>query len=155
RTAWSFTPFRTQGGDDPEDQRPACRGDARSQHSTCCQGTVDFHACAGCHQRRHPTAADQTAMTFQCERCGRAGRYSTWVTARWRNGNTMQRCDYCGEPHSCAYGRAASAIHPPLLSVDQPGILTPWVDRSYKPYKPGTYECEFSDCHALRLQWDG
>lgn len=67
----------------------------------------------------------------------------------------MQRCDYCGEPHSCAYGRAASAIHPSLLSIDQPGCLTPWVDRAYRPYKPGVYECAFSDAPQLRLQWDG
>lgn len=95
-------------------------------------------------------------MTFQCERCHRTGRYSTWVTARWRDGNTMQRCDYCGTPHSCAYGRPASAITPPLADIDSPnGVVSPWFDRAYRPYLPGTFECEFDGNINLRLQWNG
>lgn len=96
-------------------------------------------------------------MIFQCERCQRAGRYSTWVTARWREQNMMQRCDYCGTPHSCAYGRVASAISPPLRDIGDPctTVISPWCDARYRPYRAGVYECEFRDESRLRLKWDG
>lgn len=89
---------------------------------------------------------------FQCERCLRTGRYSSWVMARWRDGNAIQRCDHCGTPHSCAFGRPASAISPPLADH---GVISPWFDGRYRPYRAGVYECEFRDESRLRLKWDG
>ena len=94
---------------------------------------------------------------FQCERCLQTGRYSTWVMARWRDGNQMQRCEYCGTPHSCAPGRPASAISPQLTDISDPSttVISPWVDGRYRPYRLGVYECEFRDESRLRLKWDG
>lgn len=94
-------------------------------------------------------------MIFRCERCHYAGRYSTWVTARWRDGNQMQRCERCGSPHSCRYGREASAVNPPLGDIHGPGVLSPWVSSQYRPYRAGTYECEFTTGLQLILVWNG
>lgn len=95
-------------------------------------------------------------MNFQCERCGLTARYSSWVTGRWRNENAVQRCDYCGTSHSCAYGRAASAITPELVGIaERVPIVSPWHDRRYRPYRAAVYECEFRDGLRLRLKWDG
>lgn len=64
----------------------------------------------------------------------------------------MQRCDHCGTPHSCAFGRPASAISPPL---GDDGIPSPWFDSCYRPYRIGVYECEFHGGLRLRLLWGG
>lgn len=94
---------------------------------------------------------------FKCERCGLTARYSTWVTGRWRNENMMQRCDYCGVSHSCAYGRPASAIPPMLLGIADPRsqVVSPWCDGRYRPYRTGVYECMFNNGLTLRLMWNG
>ena len=61
-------------------------------------------------------------MSFQCRRCPHAGRYSSWVTARWHLGPTIQRCARCGTAHSCERGAGPVAI-PPML---QNAIGTPF-----------------------------
>lgn len=95
-------------------------------------------------------------MSFVCERCGHQQAYCTWVTNRWRDENCMQRCERCGVPHSCAYGREASAISPPLAGIATPGgKRSPWFDARYRPYVTGVFECEWPDGLRLRLMWDG
>jgi hypothetical protein len=85
-----------------------------------------------------------------CERCQYQQRDRRMQTA---NGNWMQRCERCGTPHSCAVGREASAISPPLLSIGADGVLSPWFDGRYRPCTAGVYECEFRDGLRLRLAW--
>ena len=92
-------------------------------------------------------------MNFQCTRCSRTGRYSSWVTARWRNWNVPHRCEHCGTVHSVAYGRPPDPISPPLLDIYAGGVLSPWFAAKYRPYRDGTYECEFAGDLRLVLQW--
>lgn len=84
-----------------------------------------------------------------CQRC----HHQSLPLRYERGGNWMQRCERCGTPHSCARGRAAEAITPTLLSIHQAGVLSPWFDGRYQPYKDGVYECEFNNGIRLRLAW--
>lgn len=89
-----------------------------------------------------------------CERCHHEQPFRFFATS---NGNWVQRCERCGTPHSCAKGRAAEVISPPLAGIADPRTmrLSPWMDGRYGPYVPGVYECEFRDGLRLRLAWDG
>lgn len=96
-------------------------------------------------------------MMFRCERCETVARYTSWVTSRWHLENRIQRCERCGTPHSCAIGREASVISPPLTDIHDvsTSVISPWVDSRYTPYRAGVYECEFRDGLSLRLVWSG
>ena len=89
-----------------------------------------------------------------CERCGHRSQLRYVLTL---NGNWMQRCERCGTSHSCAKGREAEAITPPLAGIADPRTsrVSPWMDARYRPYAPGVYECEFRDGLRLRLVHDG
>lgn len=94
-------------------------------------------------------------MNFICCRCSRAGRYSTWVLARWLSENTVHRCEFCGTPHSVRSDRSPDPIGPELFPVTVEGRNSPWYDAKYRPYNHGVYTCEFADGLRLRLRWDG
>ena len=94
-------------------------------------------------------------MIFQCRRCPHAGRYSSWVTARWHLGPTIQRCARCGTAHSCERGAEPVAIPPMLQGIHVAGRLSPWHDARYVPCVVGAFECEWSDGLRLRLWWNG
>lgn len=89
-----------------------------------------------------------------CERC----RYEQpFRFMRTSTGNWMQRCERCGTPHTCAKGRPAEAISPPLVGIADPRTtrVSPWFDSRHRPYLTGVFECEFRDGLTLRLAWDG
>jgi hypothetical protein len=85
---------------------------------------------------------------FQCRCCGRAGRYPSWVAARYH----VHRCEYCGVPHHIPGGEV---ISPPLQPVSAKGRLSPWFWRGHAPYVTGVFECEFAHGLRLRLLWSG
>ena len=94
-------------------------------------------------------------MSFVCQRCSHAGRYSSWVTARWHSGPTAHRCERCGTAHSCQPGTTPVAIPPPLQGINQAGVLSPWHDARYVPCVIGAFECEWRDGARIRLWWNG
>lgn len=89
-----------------------------------------------------------------CERCQHEQPFRFFATS---NGNWMQRCGRCGTSHTCAKGRSAEAISPPLAGIADPRAtrLSPWMDGRYGPYLAAVFECEFRDGTSLRLAWDG
>lgn len=89
--------------------------------------------------------------------CGRCQHEQPDRFFRTTNGNWMQRCERCGTPHTCAKGRAAEVISPPLAGIadTRTNRLSPWFDARYRPYVPEVFECEFRNGVTLRLLWDG
>lgn len=89
-----------------------------------------------------------------CERCQHEQPFRFMRTP---TGNWMQRCERCGTPHTCAKGRPAEAISPPLVGIADPRTtrVSPWFDSRHRPYLTGVFECEFRDGLTLRLAWDG
>lgn len=89
-----------------------------------------------------------------CERCHYEQPFRFMRTS---TGNWMQRCERCGTPHTCAKGRPAEAISPPLVGIADPRTtrVSPWFDSRHLPYLTGVFECEFRDGLTLRLVWDG
>ena len=92
---------------------------------------------------------------FQCCRCSHAGRYSTWVLARWLSENTVHRCERCGTPHTVRSDRAPEALGPVLLPFGKGAKYSPWYDKRHRPWQPGMYQCEFTGGIRLLLRWNG
>lgn len=92
--------------------------------------------------------------SLTCLRCNRTGRYPSWVTARY-SVNTAHRCDYCGTTYCVKYGEAPAVITPPLASITAAGRVSPWIDKRYRPYVQGVFDCEFRSGLRLQLTWNG
>src|SRR5690606_12410332 len=139
----------------PGAHRATARTDAARERVTASGSCTDAAACKHCSAVTPRRYRPQVTTSFQCERCLREDRYSTWVTDRWHQQPVVNRCNYCGTAHSCTPS-GTSAITPPLLGIADPrGVVGAWVDAKYRPYKPGVYDCEFRDGTRLRLVWRG